>query len=61
MISDMLIVIVIITMDKAVQNLEYVVGMAMKIHENCNVKYMCNINIGKGLVVINTGWQAKMT
>lgn len=35
-------------------NLEGVIGMAMRIHENCSGKYMSNINIGKGTVVINT-------
>jgi len=44
-----------------VVNLEYVVGMAMRVHEHCSGKYMSNTNIGKGLLVINTGWQAKMT
>jgi len=44
-----------------VVDLEYVVGMAMRVHENCSGKYMSNINMGKELVVINTGWQAKMT
>jgi hypothetical protein len=44
-----------------VVNLEYVVGMAMRVYGNCSGKYVSNINIGKGLVVINTGWQAKMT
>lgn len=39
---------------------EYVVGMAMRVHENCSGKYMSNTNIGKGLVVISTGWQGKM-
>jgi hypothetical protein len=42
-------------------NLEYIIGKAMRVHENCSGKYMSNIDIGKGLVVINTGWQAKMT
>jgi len=42
-----------------VVNLEYVFGIAMRVHENCSAKYMSNINMGKGLVVVNTGWQAK--
>jgi hypothetical protein len=31
-----------------VVNLGYVVGMAMRVHENCSGKYVSNINIGKG-------------
>jgi hypothetical protein len=42
-------------------NLEYVVGMAMRVNGNCSGKYMCNINMGKVLVVINIGLQAKVT
>jgi hypothetical protein len=42
-------------------NLEYVFGMAMRVNENCSGKYMSNINIGKELVVIKTGWQAKVS
>ena len=44
-----------------VVNLDHVVGMVMRIHKNCSGKYRSNTKICKGLVVINTKWQAKVT